>query len=137
MIAGHLPRVVPMPTIAAELPAEGNAEGANRRLYHRYSAGLEGELVAHGLALPCKVRDISLGGASLDLVGEACSVTPGMPCVLRAPALADAYPLPAEVRNVINDRINLAFVLSDRDDFELTMFLMDSPATLDTLSTVA
>jgi hypothetical protein len=125
-----------MATNVVELPASAKdaaSEGANRRLFHRYAAGLEGELAAHGRTLPCRIRDISLGGASIDIVGDADDLTPGTRCILRSAGLADAYPLSAEVRNVVDQRVNLAFELSDRDDFELTMFLMHSPATLDTL----
>jgi hypothetical protein len=102
MIDRHLPRVVPMPSNVAETCVA--SPGANRRLYHRYTAGLEGELTMHDGVLPCRIGDISLGGASIDLLRDARSLLRGTCCVLGSTGLADGYPLPAEVRNVIDKR---------------------------------
>ena len=105
----------PHPPEVTDTPSP--APDGNRRLYRRYPAGLGGELLIAGRALPCRVTDISLGGTCVEL---------------RAPEIAGGRRFAVEIKRLAEGgRLHLAFPPDDAADFELTMFLVNSPATLD------
>ena len=106
--------------------------GGDQRLFRRYPAGLAAELLGAAPApVACRITDISLGGAGLELDGRLAPPAPGTRVELRSQALAAGYAFPAEVRRVMGAAVNLSFDLDDHADFELTMSLIDSPATLE------
>jgi hypothetical protein len=102
----------------------------DRRLYHRYPAGLSAVLEVAGRSLPCRLTDISLGGACVEVEPGSVQVELPAEAALRAPALADGHRFGAVIRRLTADRVHLAFDLDDRGDYELTMFLMGSAARL-------
>ena len=110
---------------------------SNRRLYRRYPAGLEAALRADGRDLPCLITDISLGGVGVDIGASAVPPPVGVTAEVRAPAMAGGRAFPAEVRKLAGSRVHLSFDLDDAADFELTMFLVESPATQDGLAEMA
>ena len=123
------PGATPTPRPDPAAPA-----ASDRRLFRRYPAGLAAELLGAAEApAPCRVTDISLGGAGLELAGRLAPPAPGTRVELRSQALAAGYAFPVEVRRVIGAKVHLSFDLDDEADFELTMSLMDSPATLEGL----
>ena len=128
------PQPQPHSPEAADAPAP--APGGDRRLYRRYPAGLGGELLVGGRALPCRVTDISLGGTCVELRADdglvAIGAGPGAGAELRAPEIAGGRRFAVEIKRLAEGgRLHLAFPPDDAADFELTMFLVNSPATLD------
>lgn len=115
--------------MAAITATEAPASGGDRRLFRRYPSGLAAELVLPDGATPCRIGDISLGGASVELREGETPPAPGATLRLRSPHMASGHGFPAEVRQVAGARVHLAFRLDDYDDYELTMFLMDNRAT--------
>ena len=110
------------------------ASTSNRRLYRRYPAGLAAVLVAEDRNLPCLITDISLGGVGVDIGASAVPPAVGAVAELRSPAMAGGRAFRAEVRQLAGSRVHLSFELDDAADFELTMFLVESPATQDGLA---
>ena len=121
------PEMSPQPADAAgaePLP------GSDRRLFHRYPAGLSAVLEVAGRSVPCRLTDISLGGACVEIEPRTVRVEVTAEAALRAPAMADGHRFGAVIRRLTADRVHLAFDLDDRGDYELTMFLMGSAARL-------
>lgn len=119
----------PSPTLPQAPPDQ------DRRLYRRYPTGLEAELVSGGGSHPCRVTDISLGGAAVEL-GPGVRLEGGE-AVLRSPQIAMGFPLPVVVMRAAGSRVSLAFAADEAAEHELTMFLLDSPATQETIAAVA
>ena len=121
------PEMSPQPADAA---GSDLLYGTDRRLYHRYPAGLSAVLEVAGRPIPCRLTDISLGGACVEV--EPGSVKAELPAeaTLRAPAMADGHRFAAVIRRLTADRVHLAFDLDDRGDYELTLFLMGSATRL-------
>lgn len=119
-----------------EPPAGSPPADANRRLYHRYPTGLPAEIVVGHRAVPCAIRDISLGGACVQVrAGDpALADSAEGTIALRADAIGGGLHLPATARRLGDDRLHLAFHLEDHHDFELTMFLLGSAATMGGIS---
>ena len=80
--------------------------------------------------MPCRLTDISLGGACVEVEPGTVRVEVPVEAALRAPAMADGHRFGAVIRRLATDRVHLAFDLDDRGDYELTMFLMGSAARL-------
>ena len=114
------PEMSPQPADAAgaePLP------GSDRRLFHRYPAGLSAVLEVAGRSVPCRLTDISLGGACVEIEPGTVRVEVTAEAALRAPAMADGHRFGAVIRRVAADRVDL-------DDYELTLFLMGSATRL-------
>lgn len=108
--------------------ASGNLtnEASNRRLYHRYSVGLEAEIECEESSFRCKVMDLSLGGAGVE---------PGFPEIigthvqLNLEDVSSASGIRAEVVRSDTYRCNLRFSLDDDTEAALVLHLMADPAT--------
>jgi hypothetical protein len=120
-----------------EHPGPALPPASNRRLYRRYPAGLEAGLRVEGRDLPCLITDISLGGVGVDIGASTVSPAVGASAELSSPVMAGGRAFRAEVRKLVGSRVHLSFELDDAADFELTMFLVESPATQDGLAGAA
>ena len=72
----------------------------DRRLFRRYPSGLAAELVLPDGATPCRIGDISLGGACVDLGAGEPPPAAGARLRLRSQHMASGHDFPAEVRQV-------------------------------------
>ena len=121
------PEMSPQPADAA---GSEPLHSTDRRLYHRYPAGLSAVLEVAGRSVPCRITDVSLGGACVEVEPGSVKVEAPAEATLRAPAMAGGHRFGAVIRRLTADRVHLAFDLDDRGDYELTMFLMGSAARL-------
>jgi hypothetical protein len=106
----------------------------NRRLYRRYPTGLAAQLLIAGETLECRIIDISLGGAAVEL-DPGRDLPPSATAHLRSPGIAAGFPMPVTIMRLTDQRANLAFSANEEAEHQLTMYLLDSPATQESLET--
>jgi hypothetical protein len=128
-----LPARPPTLMPARSTPRQDDASSlGDRRLYRRYPTGLAAELLIAEETLECRIIDISLGGAAVEL-DPGRDLPPSSAAYLRSPEIAAGFPMPVTIMRLTDQRANLAFSADEEAEHQLTMYLLDSPTTQESL----